>query len=471
MPLTTKSEEVRRLVEKAWDLNLDQVEQAQAIDVLRQALKIDPNFAFGHELLSQTSLDPAEQVHEQQEAFATRHYASGAERLIIEWLQDANDHKLISAITKMNDVLSRYPHDKWVVYLANFWLTQQTQYERAIAVFENSGIDSPGLMNNVAYTYAYSRQFDKAFALMDKYVAALPKDPNPQDSYAEILRMAGHFDQAIAHYRAALVLDPNFYSSQFGIADTYSLMGDQARARQEYEAGFQKFSLLELHRIQWRTREAITYVREGDYVAADRAFHDIAERAHSKHMSQPEAEAWRQMALYQQNPKRAIAILAKAEAAVQQGKNAMVAALQQEWAQILRARVEAAVEMGNKELTASTLAQLARMSENSNDKIVESAYHGAAGAVAFSAHKYEDAVAHLEEDINNPLSLQLLAEAYQKTGDSSAAQRTTETLANFNDPTVEQALVVPAFRKCYQDPTCNSNFKGVSLKKSFPKTL
>src|SRR5208282_1682265 len=263
LPLTTKSQEVRRLVEKAWDLDLDQVEQEQAIEVLRKALKIDPNFAMGHELLSQTSLDPAEQVREQQKAFANRSHASAAERLVIEWLQDAADHKLIPAITKMNDVLSRYPHDKWVVFLANWWLTQQTQYDRAIAVFENSGLDSPGLMNNVAYTYAYTRQFEKSFALMDKYVAALPKDPNPQDSYAEILRMAGRFDQAIEHYRAALTLDPGFYSSQFGIADTYSLMGDQVRARQEYEIGFKKFSLPELLRIQWQTREAITFVREG----------------------------------------------------------------------------------------------------------------------------------------------------------------------------------------------------------------
>ena len=132
----------------------------------------------------------------------------------------------------------------------------------------------------------------------------MPQDPNPQDSYAEILRMAGRFDQAIEHYRAALAMDVNFYSSQFGIADTYSLMGDQARARQEYEIGFKKFSLPELHRIQWQTREAITYVREGDYAGADRAFQAIAVYAHAKHMSQPEADAWRQMAMYQQRPSR-----------------------------------------------------------------------------------------------------------------------------------------------------------------------
>ena len=177
------------------------------------------------------------------------------------------------------------------------------------------------------------------------------------------------------------------------------------------------------------------------------------------------------MAMYQQRPKQAIVLLAKAQAAVQQGKNAMAAAIQQELAQILRARVEVALETGNKEMMASTLAHLARMSGNSNDKIIDSAYHGAAGAVMFSGHKYTDAIAHLEEDANNPFSLQLLAEAYQETGDVSEAHRTTETLANFNDPTVEQALVVPAFRRCYQDPSCNSNLKGVSLKKSFPNTF
>ena len=44
--------------------------------------------------------------------------------------------------------------------------------------------DSPGLINNAAYTYANMRyKFSKAFALMDKYVALMPKDANPQDSY------------------------------------------------------------------------------------------------------------------------------------------------------------------------------------------------------------------------------------------------------------------------------------------------
>jgi tetratricopeptide (TPR) repeat protein len=466
LQLTSKSPEAQRLVVEAMHVGLDLVEQEQSDVMLRQAIKLDPDFAMAHELLAQNSLDPAEQVVENAKALAVKSHASPAEQMVIEWWQDAMDHKLISAIMKMNDVLSQYPHDKWVIFMATNWLTTQTQYERAIAVYERSGItDSPGLMNNMGYCYAYMRQFEKAFTLMDKYVAAMPKDANPQDSYAEILRMAGNFNKSLEHYRAALAIDPQFYSSQFGIADTYSLMGDQVRARQEYEAGFQKFPLPELHLVQWQSREAVTYIREGDLKGADHAFQAIADDAHSKHMSQVEADIYRQMAMYQLDSKQALALLGKAESALKEGKNSMPAAINQEQAQILRVKVEIALKTGNHETVHNLLGRLEEMSASTTDRLIDTAYHGAAGAASFSQHKYDDAISHLEEDKNNPLSLKLLALAYQKIGYSAGAKRTSETLANLNDPSLEQALVVPPFRKCYDDPSCSGNVKAVSLKK------
>ena len=466
-PLTTKSPEARRLVEEALDLYLDKVEQEQANEILRKAVEVDPDFAMGHEFLAQISLDSAEQVSEQGKAFATRNHATNSEQLVIEWYQDAGDHKLISAITKMNDVVNQYPHDKWVVWMTTWWLFNQSQFERASAIYEHSGItDSPGLINNMGYNYAAMRQFDKAFAMMDKYVALLPNDSNPQDSYAEILRMAGRFNQSIEHYRASLVINPEFYSSQFGIADTYSLMGDQVQARKEYEIGFKKFTLPELQQILWKTREATTYVREGDYEGAEHAFQSIADYAHTRHNSQAEADTYRQMAMCEQNPKQALAYLDKAEAAAQEGNNALKIALTQELAQILRARVEVVLKMGNKQMANSTLARLDNMAESSNDRLSELAYHGAAGEVLFSERNYDQAISHLEEDNNNPFSLKLLASAYQKIGYSAGAKRTNETLTNLNDPTLEQALVVPAFRKCSDTPSsCTTNTKSAALKR------
>lgn len=464
MPLSTKSPRVHQLLDQAWVLGLDQVEQAKQTEVLRQVVKIDPKFAMGHELLAQSSLDPAEQVREQRRAFNLRKNATPPEALLIEWYQDACDHKLISAITKMNDVLGQYPHDRWVVYMTNLWLTTQTQYERATAVYERSGItNSPGLMNNVAYDYAYMRQFEKAFALMDQYIAALPHDANPQDSYAEILRMAGHFDQAIEHYHAALAINPNFYSSQFGIADTYSLMGNQKKARHEYGIAFKKFPLPELHSVQWQTRAATTYVREGDIKKANQAFQAIVDSAHSRHLSQVESDTYRQMAIYQPDPATGVALLNKAEAAIQEGDNAMPAAIQQELAQISRARVELAIKTGDDKTAQNLVEQLSKMADSSSDKLIETSYHGAAGAWYVSTHQYKQAISELDEDINNPFSLALLAVSYQQTGDVASAKQITDTLANTNDPTLEQALIVPAFRKCYQDPNCSSNLKNASF--------
>jgi tetratricopeptide (TPR) repeat protein len=464
-PLSAKSAKVRRLLDQSWILASDQVEQGQSIDVMRKVVKIDPEFAMGHEILAQISLDPAEQISEQKQAFANRSHANASEAIVIDWFQNAADHKLIPAITNMNEVLHKYPHDRWLVFLANSWLTAQTQYERAAAVYENSGInDSPGLINDAAYTYASLRQFSKAFALMDKYVALMPKDANPQDSYAEILRLAGHYTIAIDHYRVALSLNPHFYSSQFGIADTYLLMGDEVRARQEYDAAFKKFpSLPELNCIRWKMRQASTYVYESDFAGADKAFQSLADYAHDKHLSQVEAETYRQMAMYQPIFPQAVALLTKAESALSEGRSISAIGIHQEAAQILRTRAELEMKAGHSLAADSAVAKLAELSLSSNDRVIDSAFHGAAGAHLFYEQKYKQAIPHLEEDSNSPLSLKRLASAYEKTGYISGAKETQKTLANFNDPTVEQALVVPAFRKCLQNPACDVSVKNASM--------
>ena len=465
-PMTTHSPESRELLAKAWKLDQDEGEQIKAIAVMRKIVKIDPDFAVGHEILSQSSRDPGEQVREQKAAWATREASSPAEQLVIEWFQNAADHKLIPAITDMNQVLNEYPHDKWVVFLANGWLMQQMQYERAAAVYENSRItDSPGLINNAAYTYANLHEFDKAFALMDKYVEMMPNVSNPQDSYGELLRLAGRYRDSVKHYQASLAINPRFYTSEYGIADTYAMMGDEARARTKYEIAFKKFPLPTLDRVQWKTREALTYVREGDLKDADTAFQAIAEYASAHKMGQAEADTYRQMAMYQGDPRRSLELLDKAEHAIHQGQNTMRMTVDQELAQVLRTRVEVALKAGDKPLAHTTLRQLAKLTADSDDTVIETAYEGASGALLFAAHKYKQSIPHLEQDTDNPLSLRLLASAYRRAGDFEGQKHIDEKLASVNDPTLEQALVVPAFRKCLENPNCDSSFKTASVKR------
>ncbi|MBV9183758.1 MAG: tetratricopeptide repeat protein [Acidobacteria bacterium] len=465
MPLTTKSNKVRALVELAYKLDADTVQQDKAIAVMRKVVKLDPNFAMGHQILAQISLDPREQVEQQQKAFATRKHASPAEQTVIDWFENAADHKLIPAIMNMNEVLRQYPHDRWLVFLANFWLMSQTQYERAAEVYESSGIsDSPGLINNAAYTYANMRKFDKAFRLMDKYVALLPAEPNPQDSYAELLRMAGRYDEALKHYQAALAISPRFYSSQFGIADTYFLMGEEPRARRAYDTTFANFPAIPiLSQIQWRTNEASTYLREGDFEGARRAFQTIADGAHRQGMSQVEADIYRQMAIFEPQPEQALALLNKADTALHVRTHASPTSIQQEAAEILRTRIEVGLKTGDKQTADRALASLASLSEGSSDKVIESSYQGAAGACLFFAHMYKQSIPHLEEDADNPWSLKRLVVACRRTKDVVRAKRAEDILANYNTPGVDQALVVPPFRKSLETPLTNGKVKRASL--------
>jgi tetratricopeptide (TPR) repeat protein len=328
------------------------------------------------------------------------------------------------------------------------WVENQQQITRAIPMFERVVQLNPDFappLNELAYCYARTRNFEKAFATMQRYITLLPNESNPQDSYAEILRMAGKFDDALVHYRASLKIDPNFVFSQLGIADTYSLKGDEARARAEYALAILHASS-KTEAASWSLQSAITFIREGDFAGADAAFRAVAHQAHETDLAVPEAEAYRTMAAYQSNSSTAMGLLKKAEEVLQEKHTLPKLAQQQELALVLRERATRAVREGNNTLASATLKRLQELADSTHDQVVQIAYEGAAGAVLVGQGKYEEALAHLSEDNRNPLSLLLMVRAYQNMGDKARADELSTLLASWNEPTLEHALVVPEFR-------------------------
>jgi tetratricopeptide (TPR) repeat protein len=310
-------------------------------------------------------------------------------------------------------------------------------------------------LNELGYCYARVRSFDSAFAVMQRYIALLPNESNPQDSYAEILRMAGRFDDALVHYRDSLKIDPSFWVSQLGIADTYALMGDEERARNEYKIAIQHAGS-KMETANWSLQSAITYVREQNYPAANRAFRDVAAQAHKDALAVPEAEAYRMMAAYQSNPREAMALLSKAEDVLKENHPLPNINRQEELALILRTRAERAARDSNVSLARAELKRLQELLNVSNDSVIQLQYEGASGAVLVAEGKYEQALSHLQEDNRNPLSMRLMVVSYRKMGAREVAEELSRTLANWNEPTLEQALVVPEFRG--QEATTASSF-------------
>jgi hypothetical protein len=74
-------------------------------------------------------------------------------------------------------------------------------------------------------------------------------------------------------------------------------MGDQERARQEYDKAVDN-EPDQANRFDYRMQKAITWVREKNYVEADRQLWRISVEAHGQSYELQEAQALRRMAQY-----------------------------------------------------------------------------------------------------------------------------------------------------------------------------
>jgi tetratricopeptide (TPR) repeat protein len=446
--ITTSSPEARNRFEQGLG-QMETLHWEAALQEWRGAAQADPQFALAHIFLAMLSRDPAEQVAEREKALATRQAAGPEEQLVVDWIANAGENHWVPAIQAMNTALDRYPQDKHLAWLAGLWLENQRQSERAIPLFERANHIDPDFadpLNQAAYCYARLGDFDHAFANMERYAALLPNEANPQDSLAEISRMAGRFDDALAHYHASLKIDPSFIESQAGLGDTYAVMGEEAKARAEYAVAIEK-ATTRVERVTYALQSAATYAREQDFAKADAAYEDAARLAHSKDLGALEAEAWRRMSVYQKDNARAMELLKKAESPLREDHTMNAAARDQELAVILRTRVGRAVHDGSMKTAQAALKQLAGLAAHSNSGLVQFSYSGAAGAVLLAQGKYDNAISRLQDDDKNPFSMQRLVVAYQKIGHKEDAGRIARRLSQFYEPTIEQAVVVPEFRK------------------------
>src|SRR5690348_14000681 len=136
MQMSTKSPEAHRYFEQGM-AKMEMLHIQDGLNNFRKAVAADPQFALGHIILNFFSQDPTEQVAEREKALATRQFAGPEEKLIIDWLANASESQWIPAIQAMNQALESYPRDKYLAWLAGWWLAlNQNQSPRATPLFE-----------------------------------------------------------------------------------------------------------------------------------------------------------------------------------------------------------------------------------------------------------------------------------------------------------------------------------------------
>jgi tetratricopeptide (TPR) repeat protein len=443
LPVTTSSKEAAQYFE-AGMVDYENHKWNLAIDSWNQAIKADPNFAQPYVWISLTTGDPAEEARDRAKAKSLAKKVSPGEQLLIRWLVGVRENHYVQGIMAMNDMLAMFPHDKRLNFMAGYWLFRwQDEYEISKKFTLRALAEDPNYApcyNQLGYVYSREGDIDKALESIAKYNTLLPNEPNPHDSYGEMLRFAGRYEDALEQYRLALKIDPTFYISQKELGETYSLMGNEAQARKEYQKAI-ALAPSSSAKAEYLQKLALTYVREKNYAEADIAYLDAAANALSLKQWIWEARAHRVMAMYEPNHSSAMRNLAQADALLSAaaGKVAQID-LQEEKAHILRVRVERLLDAGDDSDAQNLVAELEKMTSQGAGVNTERTYHGAAGTLLFVQKNYADAIPQLEEDLTNPLSMKLLITAYRETGDADEAGNLARKLRAWKVPSVEEAL-------------------------------
>lgn len=415
---------------------------------LRDAVKEDSNFAAAWALLSFYSTDSRESTNALDRANKLAGQASLGEQVLVRWISALKSNYQLGAIASLNDLVAAAPNDKYVLYLAGKWFSDQNKPQRAVSLFEKVLQLDPAftpVLNRLGYAYAANGDLQKAIDLMQRYVAAAPNDPNPEDSYGDVLFKAGRYDEAQAHFESALKKDPKFGPSQHELGDVFAMKGEQEKARDAY--GKAAADAANPRRgIEYRSSIGLTYVREGNLAQADKEYSGLAAEAKAAGFPDLEAQLHLTMARYQRDDDASLKHLAGAEEAVRSDENMAPAQRDELMAAIRRWRGVRSMHSGNTGMTEVCLRLLQNKWQETENEEIGSQYHALQGAWLANQKKYPEAAAELD-DAGDVFSLALLAQVKLASGDAAGAAAARKQLLGLHESTIEGVLVIEPARR------------------------
>jgi tetratricopeptide (TPR) repeat protein len=441
--LSTRSEEARKFVELA----INKYENAMYDDAVvraRHATEQDPHSALGYAMLSFAARRTLPDSSALAKAKSLLPHATPDEQLLVRWMTGIQERDLLPAIMSMNDLLKRYPGDKHILYLTGEWLFLQQDEDRARKLMESAlqiDADFPAALNRLGYLYVQIGEPAKALASLKRYAEVESASPNPQDSLGEVSRISGDDQGALAHYGAALQIDPNYFPSQVGLGDTRTLMGDFRAARQEYDRAI-KMADNPRDELYAEYQRALVYFWEGRPEPGRKVLAALADEAAAKKEPNERFDIGLGRAMLAPNVQDELdqlgilsVFLAQPLAGMGEADRGVARAA------VLRERARVAALNRLADNAVEAISELEALARSSRDLVVENAYESARGYLLFTQNELTSAKNELATDSLSPLALQQLAITQEKLGLGSAAQQTRERLKYQRGPTVEWYLV------------------------------
>ncbi len=212
LPATTKSKEVKKLYEKAWDAiyNLDFTTSQKLTE---EALQIEPNFFMGYYLsLFGPNNQPNKDMIDKIVNYKGK--LNKAEKIIQEANIARKTDPKTSTIPYWKDLEKLYPKNIFVKgFLAYGYMNQEKNYEEALA-YVNKGLDLKAdfapLYNTKGYIYLGMKKLPEAEKAFNRYIELAPEMANPYDSKGDYFMAVKKYQEAMDSYKKAYQIDNTF---------------------------------------------------------------------------------------------------------------------------------------------------------------------------------------------------------------------------------------------------------------------
>ena len=237
IPVTTSSAEAKAEFLQGRDM-VEKLLITDSIAHFQKAVSLDPNFALAELSLANTAptgkeffehlnkaVEPGRQGLQRREAPDPR---DGGRR----------EQQRGQAEGVPRPARRRVPERRARALQSGRLLLRTAGFPKAIEHYKKATEIAPDYStayNLLGYAYRQSGDYASAEKAFQKYIELIPKDPNPYDSYAELLLKMGRFDDSIAQYRKALAIDPNFVNAHQGIAMDLLYQGKAGQAAAELQ--------------------------------------------------------------------------------------------------------------------------------------------------------------------------------------------------------------------------------------------
>jgi tetratricopeptide (TPR) repeat protein len=204
----------------------------EARQALQRAIDRDPEFASAHLYLANVYqglrlFKLGDETYKKAEALSAK--ANEKERLYIAAEVEGDPEKYYRIL---QELAAKYPREKRPhVSLAGYYSGKKA-FPEAIGELDKALELDPGYalaLETFAYVYMDMKELDKAAEYLKKFSAVNPGDAEPYAAMGDLLFRAGRLDEAIASYREALKVKPD-YGSGDRIAYIHAVKGEYQEA-------------------------------------------------------------------------------------------------------------------------------------------------------------------------------------------------------------------------------------------------